>query len=93
MALTHAGLSGNVYIQTLSAGDVLGWSWLFPPFAWHFNAMVIEPAQLVAVEGERIREHADADHDFGYDLMTRISQVVIQRLQMTRKRFFKLAGG
>ncbi len=93
VALTHAGLKSNVHIQTLSAGEVLGWSWLFPPFAWHFNAMVIEPARLIALDGERIRDCASRDHDFGYELMSRICQVVIRRLQVTRKKFFKLAGG
>ncbi len=93
VALTHAGLNSNVLIQTLSAGEVLGWSWLFPPFAWHFNAMVTEPARLIVLDGGRIRECASRDHDFGYELMSRISQVVIQRLQVARKKFFKLAGG
>ncbi len=90
VALTHAGLSNNIHIQTLSAGEVLGWSWLFPPFAWHFNAMVTEPARLIVLDGERVREWASSDHDFGYELMSRISQVVIKRLQYTRKKFYKL---
>ncbi len=93
VSLTHAGLSSNVHIQTLSAGDVLGWSWLFPPFAWHFNAMVSEPARLIVLDGERIRDCAARDHEFGYELMVRVSQVVIRRLQFTRKKFFKLSSG
>src|SRR5207248_7592675 len=30
-------------IQTIGAADVLGWSWLFPPYYWHFDARAITP--------------------------------------------------
>ena len=54
ISLTHAGLKGNTVIQTLTAGDALGWSWLFPPYGWHFNAMTAEPTRLVEFDGERL---------------------------------------
>jgi CRP/FNR family cyclic AMP-dependent transcriptional regulator len=93
VSLTHAGLKGNTAIQTLSAGDALGWSWLFPPYGWHFNAMATAPTRLIEFDGERLRQLCREQHDFGYEFMNRIAQVVIDRLQKTRRKLFKLTGG
>lgn len=73
-------------VGTLEAGDVLGWSWLFPPYIWHFNARAIEPTDAIFFYGTRLREECDEDHDFGYEMMRRVAAVVIDRLQVTRRR-------
>ena len=75
-----------VSIQTMGPGDVLGWSWLFPPYYWHFDARVLEPATAIFFYGTRLREQCEGDHDLGYELMKRMAAVVIQRLQATRKQ-------
>ncbi|MBI1842577.1 MAG: cyclic nucleotide-binding domain-containing protein [Verrucomicrobia bacterium] len=92
VSLTHAGLKGNVPIQCVGAGEVLGWSWLFPPNAWHFNAMVTEPTRAIEIDGKALSALCAQQHEFGYELMRRISQVVIERLQKTRQKLFKLSG-
>ena len=74
-----------VSIQTIGAGDVLGWSWLFPPYYWRFDARVLEPTTALFFYGTRLRDQCEEDHDLGYELMKRMTQVVIQRLQATRK--------
>jgi CRP-like cAMP-binding protein len=66
-----------VRIQTLGRGEVLGWSWLFPPYYWHFDARVLEPTRLVFFYGTRLREHCETDHEFGYELMKRTADLVI----------------
>lgn len=73
-------------IQTIGRGDVLGWSWLFPPYYWHFDARALEPTTAIFFYGTRLREQCEEDHDFGNELMKRMTQVVIQRLQATRKQ-------
>ena len=45
-----------------------------------------EPTTAVVVSGAHILVAAEKDHDFGYDLMKRVAQVVIHRLQATRER-------
>jgi CRP-like cAMP-binding protein len=72
-------------IQTLGPGEVLGWSWLFPPYVWLFSARAIEPT--TAIYGTRLREHCDDNPELGYELMKRIAAVVIQRLQETRRLY------
>jgi CRP-like cAMP-binding protein len=73
-------------IQTLGPGDVLGWSWLFPPFTWHFLARALQPTRAIALDGAPLLVLCNRDPHFGFELMKRVSQVVIQRLQAARRR-------
>ena len=73
-------------IDTIEAGGVLGWSWLFPPHFWHFDARTLTPVQAIFFYGTRLREQCDADPELGYELMKRVGAVVIERLQATRRR-------
>ena len=75
-----------VGLQVINAGDVLGWSWLFPPFYWHFDARALEPTTAIFLYGTRLREKCDQDHDLGYELMRRMASIVINRLQATRQQ-------
>jgi CRP/FNR family transcriptional regulator, cyclic AMP receptor protein len=80
---------GGVLIQSIGAGDVLGWSWLFPPYYWHFDAHVTEPTTAIFFYGTHLREACEQDPNFGYELMKRMAQIVIQRLQATRRRLVR----
>src|SRR6266487_2115039 len=87
---SHRKDEAPVSVQTIGPGDVLGWSWLFPPFYWHFDARALEPTTAIFFYGTRLREACEQDHDLGYELMKRMTQVVIQRLQATRKQLLAL---
>ncbi len=88
---TQAGEQGVVPVQTVGAGDVLGWSWLFAPFYWHFDACALEPTEAIFFYGTRLREHCEQDRDFGYELMRRVTAVIMQRLQVTVEQSLKMA--
>lgn len=75
---------GILPIQTLGAGQALGWSWLFPPYEWHFSARAVEPTEVIAVEAAPLREYAGRNHDFGYALSMTVAALILQRLQKTR---------
>ena len=77
-------------IQTIGAGDVLGWSWFFPPYYWHFHAQAAEPTKAIFFYGTRLREQCEEDHDLGYELMKRMAAIIIERLQATRKQLVEL---
>ncbi len=81
-----------VLIQTLGVGEVLGWSWLFPPYYWHFNARALEPTKAIFFYGTRLREQSEEDPVLGYELLKRMSHVVIQRLQATRQQLLKMGA-
>jgi CRP/FNR family cyclic AMP-dependent transcriptional regulator len=75
-----------VAVDTLGPGAVLGWSWLFPPYRWHFGAVAVETSLTVEVDGPGIRELCVQEPQLGYDLAGRFLQVVVRRLQATRTR-------
>jgi CRP-like cAMP-binding protein len=81
---TFSPKRGPIIIQTLTTGDVLGWSWLFPPYHAHFGARVVAPTRVLRFDGSCLRKKCDEDHDLGYELLRRFSEVMIQRLQATR---------
>jgi CRP-like cAMP-binding protein len=75
---------GPITIETIGEGDVLGWSWLFPPYQWRFDARAVELTRAIALDGVCMREKCEADHNLGYELMKRFAEIVTQRLQATR---------
>jgi CRP/FNR family cyclic AMP-dependent transcriptional regulator len=77
---------GIFQIQTLGPGDDLGWSWLFPPYLLNVSARALAPTRAIFFYGTRLREQCEQDHDLGYQLMQRVAEVVIQRLQATQHR-------
>jgi CRP-like cAMP-binding protein len=79
-------------IQTIGAGEVLGWSWLFPPYFWRFDARAVKPTKAIFIYGTRVRELCESDHDLGYELMKRTAEVVIGRLQATRRQLLGQEG-
>jgi CRP/FNR family transcriptional regulator, cyclic AMP receptor protein len=79
-------------IQTIGAGDVLGWSWLFPPYLWQFDARSLEATDAVFVYGTRLREECESAHDLGYELFKRMTEVMLSRLQATRHQLLKSEG-
>jgi CRP-like cAMP-binding protein len=89
---TFVPARGPVTIETLEAGEVLGWSWLFPPYRWHFDARAASPVRATSFDGACLRGKCESDPRLGYDLMSRFAQVVIERLQWTRMRLLDVYG-
>ena len=83
---------GELVIETLEAGELLGWSWLFPPYRSHFDARALTSVRATQFDGACLRDKCAADPAFGYDLMSRFAQVLIERLQWTRVRLLDLYG-
>ena len=81
---------GPIQIEALVAGEVLGWSWLFPGFAWRFQARALETTRAIACDGGHLLVHSEEDHDFGYELIKRVAQILIRRLQATRKQLVEI---
>jgi len=83
---------GGMTIETISAGEVVGWSWLFPPHRWHFDARALTQVRATAFDGACLRGKCDEDPAFGYELMRRFAQVMLERLQWTRLRLMDVYG-
>jgi CRP/FNR family cyclic AMP-dependent transcriptional regulator len=80
----HGAQRGQIVVETIEAGECLGWSWLFAPYRWHFSGRAIDPIQTIVLDGAQIRSLCETDHSFGYEMMKRTAGVMMQRLQATR---------
>jgi hypothetical protein len=74
----------SVVIDTVSADQPLGWSWLFFPYFWHFDARATEPCTAICLSGILLRQHRENDLTLNNELTKRISEVVVKRLQAPR---------
>ncbi len=82
---------GRVEIQTIETGDVLGWSWLMPPYYWQFDARAVTPTKAIFFYATPLRDEAENDHQLGYELYKRIAGVMLKRLQAMRRRLLESA--
>jgi CRP/FNR family transcriptional regulator, cyclic AMP receptor protein len=83
---SNCARNGNVHIETLHGGDVLGWSWLFPPFACTFQARATKPTKVIACDGGHLLVATEEDHTFGHALIKRVASLAIHRLQAVLKQ-------
>jgi CRP-like cAMP-binding protein len=91
LVLETLGAQSPTRVQHIGAGDVLGWSWLFPPYSWQFNAVAEEPTETIFFYGSRLLQACNRNHDFGYELFKRMSHILLSRLQPTRERLIEEA--
>lgn len=80
---------GPMATDIVHGGEPLGWSWLFPPYRWHFDACAIEPTTVIFFDGDTLRRHYNEDLTLAHDLFSRISKVMAHRLQVTRRRLIE----
>lgn len=79
------GFGEPLVIETIKSGDLLGWSWMFPPYTWQFSARAVEATAAIFFYGTILREYCEKDHSLGYELFKRMSAVMVKRLQAARK--------
>jgi CRP/FNR family transcriptional regulator, cyclic AMP receptor protein len=83
---------GAVTFQTMAEGEIVGLSWLIPPYRWTYDAKAIELTRAIAMDAKCLRQKCEADHDLGYEMMKRFMPVLIQRLQATRLQILDVYG-
>jgi CRP/FNR family transcriptional regulator, cyclic AMP receptor protein len=83
---------GAVTIQTLEGGEMLGWSWLIPPYSWRFDARAVETTRAIALDGKCLRGKCEEDHELGYELVKQVASSLGQRLDATRMRLLDIYG-
>jgi CRP-like cAMP-binding protein len=88
----HSAGRGPLMLHTVEAGEVIGWSWLFPPYRWTFDVRVLEEVRAISFDGECLRGKCDRDPAMGYDFMKRFARVFMERLEATRLQLLDLYG-
>lgn len=83
---------GPVILQEIQKGEVLGWSWLMPPYRWRFDARTVEDAQTVALDAKRLRLKMEQDSGLGMEVLNRFVPVITQRLEFARLQLLNLYG-
>lgn len=76
--------SKPIVVSTVEEGDILGWSWLVPPYIWRFNAHAIQETRAIALDGKCLRTKCEESHDLGYEVLKRFAQIMVKRLEATR---------
>lgn len=92
LEITAAG-HGTKQFQTLGPGEIVGVSWLIPPYRWSYDARAVEPVRAIAFDARGIRQQCEQDHDVGYELMKRVVPTLVGRLQGTRLQILDVYGG
>ena len=77
---------GAMHVARIGAGDVTGFSWLFPPYRNSFDSHAISDVSAIALDGECLRGKAEYDHELGYHLMRLFAELMLERLQATRRQ-------
>ncbi len=88
----HAPDRGPIVVETVGPGGTVGWSWMVPPYRWQFDARAVGRVRAIALDAACLRSKADVDDALGHQLLTRIAQVLLERLQATRLRLLDLYG-
>ncbi len=79
-------------MHEVGPGDPLGWSWLFPPYRWHFEARATEPTRLLSFDARSVRDACEADPAFGYEIVKRFATMMKQRLESARRSVMDTYG-
>jgi CRP/FNR family transcriptional regulator, cyclic AMP receptor protein len=88
----HSPTRGPLVIDSMEQGEVLGWSWLVPPYRYFGDARAVTPVSATALDGACLRGKCEANPELGYQLLKRVTTVMYQRLQSSRVRLLDLYG-
>ena len=88
----HIPGEGPVVNESIGMGELLGWSWLVPPYRWAFGAVAATALEAFEFDALAVRERCANDPVLGYELNQRITRVLAKRLQATRIRLIARSG-
>ncbi|GHE38434.1 cyclic nucleotide-binding domain-containing protein [Streptomyces griseoaurantiacus] len=81
---------GAADVDSLGHGELLGWSWHFPPYRWHLGAEALSPVRAWQFDADTVRAACARDPEFGRAVATWVGQVVAHRLRISRIRLLDL---
>ncbi len=81
-----------ISLQTFSDGEILGWSWLVPPYHWQFDAKAVELTRVITFDGKCLRNKCQEDHNFGFELLNRLVPSLGKALEAARIQLLDVYG-
>jgi CRP-like cAMP-binding protein len=82
-----------IVLQTLRDGDLVGVSWLLPPYRWSWRARALVPTSAVAFDAAAVRDQMGGDCEMERHLLRMVLRATAGRLQSTRTQLLDLYGG
>jgi CRP-like cAMP-binding protein len=89
----HVPSKGLVSLETLHRGDIMGWSWVLPPYRWHFDAVALEQVRAIELHADCILAYLEEDPAAGFRVMSSVARIMEERLDSARMRLLDLFGG
>lgn len=84
---------GPLTVDTAGPGEVVGWSWLFEPYRWHFDARALARVKAISFDAPKLRQLCETEPRIGYAITMRVARVMQRRLVSARLRLLDLFGG
>lgn len=81
---------GAITIESLGDSEILGWSWLIPPYQWHFDVQALEPTEAIQIDARCLMGVCATNHELGHLLAMKFAEIIAQRLQATRLQLLDL---
>jgi CRP/FNR family cyclic AMP-dependent transcriptional regulator len=88
----YSARRGPLIVHTVGEGQILGSSWLIPPYRWRLDAHAMELTRAIAFDGKTLREMCEKDHDFGYSLLKIFAEIAYERLEAARYQLLDIYG-
>ena len=80
----HLPARGTTQLENVGAGDILGWSWLFPPYRWQLDARAVEPVVALVFDAKCVRTKMESDPRLGYPIAKELLLNMHERLARVR---------
>jgi CRP-like cAMP-binding protein len=90
ISIPHQGL---LQIDTVGAGEVVGWSWFVAPYRSHFDARAMTWVEAVALHTSRLRQSCERDRELRCELLIRVAPIIVRRLEASQKKLIELQYG
>lgn len=83
---------GPLRFLTINPGEIAGVSWLVPPYRWIFDAQALELTRALSIDARCLRQKAEENHDFGYEMMKRFMTMLVERLHAAQLQILDVYG-
>jgi CRP/FNR family transcriptional regulator, cyclic AMP receptor protein len=83
---------GPLRFLTINAGEIAGEAWLVPPYRWIFDAQALELTRALSIDASCLRQKAEENHDFGYEMMKRFMAMLVERLHAAQLQMLDVYG-
>jgi len=89
----HVGRTESRTLQIVHGGEIVGWSWLLPPYLGTSEAIALAPVTTLRIDAALLREAMEGDRVFGYAMLVHICNVAVSRLEASRRELLHMYEG